>query len=116
MYKIHSGGAKRPHPAEGGAVDFVYFFVDFPCAVCGFPAYLPVYICAYVYVYRKDIQVNFAGQERNRPRNDQKWVVFTKFFEKIEALNPNVNILISKYAPECEKYRKIGPKQIIYFS
>ena len=26
MYKIHSGGAKRPHPAEGGAVDFVHFF------------------------------------------------------------------------------------------
>ena len=47
MYKIHSGGAKRPHPAEGGAVDFVNFFVDFPCAVCGFPAYLPAYIRAY---------------------------------------------------------------------
>ena len=34
IYKIHRGGAKRPHPAEGGVVDFVYVFVDF---LCGFP-------------------------------------------------------------------------------
>ena len=56
------------------------------------------------------------NQKRNRSRNGQKRIDFMKFFEKIEALDPNINILISKYAPECEKYRKIGPKLFIYFS
>ena len=57
MYKIHSGGAKRPHPAEGGVVDFVHVFADFPCALCGFPADLLLYICAYVRVYRGVISI-----------------------------------------------------------
>ena len=30
MYRIHSGGAKRPQRAEVAAVDFVSFFVDIP--------------------------------------------------------------------------------------
>ena len=34
---------------------------------------------------------------------------------EIEALDLNIDILISKYAPECEKYRKIGPKKHILF-
>ena len=54
-----------------------------------------------------------SNQKWNRPRNGRKRIVFRKFFEKIEALDPNINILISKYAPECEKYRKRGPKKKI---
>ena len=55
-------------------------------------------------------------QKQNRSRNGQKRVVFQIFFEKSEALDPNINISISKYAPECKKYRKNGPKNSIYFS
>ena len=50
-------GREAPPPPKVGCVDFVHAFVDFPCAVCGFPAYLPVYICEYVYVYISEISV-----------------------------------------------------------
>ena len=46
------------------------------------------------------------SQKQNRSRNGQKRVVFRHFFEKSEARDPNINISISKYAPECKKYRK----------
>ena len=48
-------GREAPPPRRRRGVDFVHLFVDFPCAVCGFPAYLPVYICEYVYVYFSEI-------------------------------------------------------------
>ena len=65
-------GSEAPPPAEGGVCGFCSFF-DFPYAVCGFPAYLPVYICAYVYVYRRDTQFG-AGQQKCS-RNTQIWTV-----------------------------------------
>ena len=68
-----------------------------------------MYIYMYIFVY---IHVLFfSGQKQHRSRNGQKFVVFRKFFEKIEALDPNINILISKYAPKCKKYRKDGPNK-----
>ena len=61
MYKIPTGGSKRP-PAKGGVCGFCSFVCRFPCAVCGFPAYLPVDICEYVYVYISEILV---GDDKN---------------------------------------------------
>ena len=55
------------------------------------------------------------NQKQDRSRNGQKWVVFRKFFEKIEALYSNIGILISKYAPECERYRKNRANKIYFF-
>ena len=52
MNKIHSPAFGGVGALRAPTVDFVHFFVDFPCAVCGFPAYLPVYTCAYVCVYK----------------------------------------------------------------
>ena len=57
MYKIHSGGAKRPHPAEGRVWILFILFVDFPCAVCGFPAYLLACILYVTSIYLYDFGV-----------------------------------------------------------
>ena len=89
-----------------------------------------IYIYIYIYIYTYG---NFSffvvhdsswfprgsrakSQKQNRSRNGQKRVVFRNFFDKSGALDPNINISISKYAPECKKYRKNGPKISIYFS
>ena len=84
-------------------------------------------LCTYIYIYGSFLFVlvhedgpspsrpRAKNQKRNWSRNGQKRVVFRNVFEKSEALDPNINILISKYAPGCEKYRKIGPKLFEYF-
>ena len=38
------GARSAPTPAEGGVVDFVYFFVDFLCVSVDIPAYLCTYL------------------------------------------------------------------------
>ena len=47
--------------------------------------------------------------------SSKKIIDFRNFLDKSEAPDPNIKVLISKYAPECEKYRKIGPKLFRYF-
>ena len=83
-----------------------YIYID----ICGSFSFVLVHECS-----PSPSLPRAKNQKRNWSWNCQKRVVFRKFFEKIEALDPNINILISKYTRECKKYRKNGPKKLYFF-